>query len=400
MSDHASVDRFTDGARPPGVRRSHGLYLRIAVTALILVYIGTRLDWRELSAQIGRARPWWLLAACFMFGVSYFLGAVRWWFLLAVQNIRLPFPVVARLTFVGQFFNAFMLGAIGGDLMRTVLLLKHTPNQRTHATLSVIMDRSVGLLLLLIGCALVLPWQWEALRGSQPSRDVLSTLIFVLVVMIVTLLLVFLMPYHRAPQRLKRLWRRVPSHHVVELAVTGLRQHRVSLKSTLGALSTGILLTGVLVVAGRFIATGIDLRVGYVQMLVILSAVICATSLPISVGGHGVREAVFVVMFSSLTLDGGSPLASGIKERAVLFSVLFFLMTLVWSVFGGFVYLASSTGRRLEIQPAEDPIRDVANDHHDPAPQPWCVDHRFASFNAANDVPRDQRGIREPDPCP
>jgi uncharacterized membrane protein YbhN (UPF0104 family) len=335
-----TVRSFTDGYLRGGRPHPFALYARIAVTVSILAYIGARLNWTELASDLGEARPWWLLAACALFGMTYCLAAIRWWFLLAVQDIHLPVILVGRLTLVGQFFNAFMLGSIGGDLVRILQVLKYVPNQRTHATLSVVMDRVVGLLLLLTGSALVLPSQWQALMATQASRDAVHALSALLGFIVVGGLVVLLMPFHRAPRPLKDFWTKLPSRHVIELAVSGVRSHVASLKYTAGALATGAVLTAVLVAAGCCIAAGLHLRIGFAQMLVVLTAAICATSLPISLGGHGVREAVFVAMFSAFGLGKTAPVdASGIREDAVLFSLLFFGMTLVWSVVGGAVYV-------------------------------------------------------------
>jgi uncharacterized membrane protein YbhN (UPF0104 family) len=153
-------------------------------------------------------------------------------------------------------------------------------------------------------------------------------------------LAVSLTPFQRAPRPLRDLWTKLPLRHVIELAVSGFRRHAACSKYTAGAAATAAILTAVLVAAGCCIAAGIHVTIGFAQMLVMLTAAICATSLPISLGGHGVREAVFVAMFSALDLPKtASVLASGIQERAVLFSLLFFGMTLVWSVVGGAVYV-------------------------------------------------------------
>ena len=54
-----------------------------------------------------------------------------------------------------------------------------------------------------------------------------------------------------------------------------------------------------LVLAGYSIALGIGLHVTYMQLLVIMTVAICVISLPISIGGHGVREGIFVLMFAA-----------------------------------------------------------------------------------------------------
>jgi uncharacterized protein (TIRG00374 family) len=340
MTESRSIAVNGDANTSAQGRRSGMRYVRLGVTVTILAYIGTRLHWSTLTADIREAQPWWLIAAALLFGGAYGLAAVRWWFLLAIQDIKLPLWTVAKLTFVGQFFNAFMLGSIGGDLVRVVQILRYAPNQRTHAALSVVMDRVLGLLLLLVGSLFVLPFQWHSIMENQIGRDVVRALLSLLAFAFAAGAAIALMPFHRAPEAVRSLWVRLPLHHVLELAVLGFRKHTVSFNTVCGALGSGVVLTLVLVVAGCCVAEGIHIHVTFEQMLIMLAAAICTTSLPISVGGHGVREATFVAMFTALGVGAtDSSVSSGIPERAVLFSVLFFAMTLVWSVVGGIVYV-------------------------------------------------------------
>jgi len=102
--------------------------------------------------------------------------------------------------------------------------------------------------------------------------------------------------------------------------------------------------TVVLIAGGYCIARGIGLPVGYLELLVIITVAICVTSLPISIGGHGVREGIFVLMFAAF---GAIALESeGGRENAILFSVLFFAVPLVWSLVGGVLYLTFRHERR------------------------------------------------------
>ena len=75
-------------------------------------------------------------------------------------------------------------------------------------------------------------------------------------------------------------------------------------------------------------------------MLVIITVVICVISLPISIGGHGVREGIFVIMFTAFGLIRLNQQSGAGQETAILFSLLFFAIPLVWSLVGGIVYLS------------------------------------------------------------
>jgi glycosyltransferase 2 family protein len=328
-----------------GYRRWLWLALRALVTVGIVAFLFYKIEWAQLVAKMREADYRWLALACACFGASAMFGAVRWWFLLRIQSIVLPLRVVAILTLIGQFFNSFMFGAVGGDVVKALYLYRYAPGQKTHATLSVLIDRALGLFILLCGSLAVLPWQLRSLHGTDAANAALVALIVVFAVMIAGGLALFFTPFHHAPARLQALWKRVPHHRIAELVVSGFRQHGRAPGLTLGSVAAGIAVTLVLIAGGYCIARGIALPVGYLELLVIITVAICVTSLPISIGGHGVREGIFVLMFAAF---GAIALDRGGSETAILFSVLFFAIPLVWSLAGGVLYL---TFRHDHAQP-------------------------------------------------
>ena len=80
----------------------------------------------------------------------------------------------------------------------------------------------------------------------------------------------------------------------------------------------------------RLIETAVAVAVSY-----------AVTALPISVGGHGVREGALLTV---LGLFGLLPAGSETRETALLLAMLVWAVTMGWSLFGGLVLLAA---RRL-----------------------------------------------------
>ena len=339
MSDFSNVNMpRTHGKKVRKGRLS--LVFRCVVTVLIIAYLVLKVNWPELVAQLVRADFFWLMLACFLFGVVYLLAALRWWFLMQVQEIHLPLKVVTALTFIGQFFNSFLLGAVGGDIIKAVYIHKYAPNQKTHATLSIIMDRVLGLLILVCASLLVIPWQFQFLMRSDQAHSVMLGMLVIFSLCVAIGLVMVITPFHRLPPAIRTLWHKIPHRHILELVISGFRQHGVALKQTLASLAAGTVMTAVLVAACYCIGVGIGLTVTYMQMLVIITVVICVISLPISIGGHGVREGIFVIMFTAFGLIRLNQQSGAGQETAILFSLLFFAIPLVWSLVGGIVYLS------------------------------------------------------------
>lgn len=70
-------------------------------------------------------------------------------------------------------------------------------------------------------------------------------------------------------------------------------------------------------------------------MTVAAAAAYVAAALPISIGGHGVREGALVAMLAVLGL------ANAADERAASLALAFWAVSVGWSLVGGLVWLAA-----------------------------------------------------------
>ena len=90
----------------------------------------------SVLAQTVSRWPWWLAGIILTF-LGLLAGVFRWKEILAAQGLRLPLSRVFSIFFIGQFFNAFMLGACGGDVARAYYASRDTPGRRTEAASTV-----------------------------------------------------------------------------------------------------------------------------------------------------------------------------------------------------------------------------------------------------------------------
>jgi len=313
--------------------------VRVAVTVSILVYLGFKVNWVELSKQFMQTNIVWLVIACFLLGIAFFLASIRWWLLLRVQDIFLPLNTVTAVTLIGQFFNSFLLGSTGGDVIRALYISKYSSHRKTYATMTVIMDRVIGLFVLLCIALCAMPWQLRLLLQRQDTRNIAYSLFIILGIMVVCALSLAFIPFKRLPFFPHKLWNMVPKRDVIEALVTAFRQHGNSLILTLEAIACSAAIWFIVFTQGYCIALAINLKATYLQILLTLSIVHLVISLPISIGGHGVREGAFVAMFAAfgiITIDMHTGLG---QEPAILFSILFYALFSVWSLVGGLVYL-------------------------------------------------------------
>lgn len=316
-----------------------GLVIRLFVTTIILAYLWFKLDWIELGGKLIRTDPVYLALALLIAGVTVVLSGLRWWLLLKIQKIYLPFKTTQALTFIGQFFNLFLLGSTGGDFIKGVYVIKYAPLQKTHAALSIAVDRILGLFILLFLVLLAIPWQIKVISANSTIISVTYTMLVIFIGAIAFFAIIFLTPYERLPEVFHKIWENIPIRRSIILVVEGLRQHLRSPSLLFASISCSFAIWLLVFLSGYFIAQAIDLEVSYMQSLVIISIVVCAISLPISIGGHGVREGMFILMFA---LYGIVQMKKGVgsgQELAVLFSLFFFAIFSIWGLLGGAVYV-------------------------------------------------------------
>src|SRR5947209_9430677 len=101
-----------------------------------------------MREAIGHARVQWLLAGIVAYLIVEAAAAFRWQMLLKVQGIRLTVPRLSGLFLIGMFYNQFLPGGTGGDIIKSYLLLKETPDHKAGALLAVVFDRFIGLVAL------------------------------------------------------------------------------------------------------------------------------------------------------------------------------------------------------------------------------------------------------------
>ena len=102
----------------------------------------------ELSQQ---PKDWVMLSLAVASGLgAVLLTFVRWYVL--VRALDLPFTLkdAVRLGFLGYLFNFISLGAVGGDLFKSVFIARELPGRRPEAVATVVLDRLVGLYMLFV----------------------------------------------------------------------------------------------------------------------------------------------------------------------------------------------------------------------------------------------------------
>jgi len=103
----------------------------------------------------GQSPLWhWVALAIALRAAALLLGCLRWRHLLTAQQIPFPLRSALRLGCLGNLCNYVVPGTVGGDLTKAVMAARENPQGRSVVAATVILDRVVGMLgLLLLGTA-------------------------------------------------------------------------------------------------------------------------------------------------------------------------------------------------------------------------------------------------------
>ena len=85
-----------------------------------------------------------LLWAAVIWVGALFITFVRWWILVRAQGLPFSLYNAFRLGLVSYFFNTFLPGSVGGDVIKAVAVAREQ-TRRTVAVATVVIDRILGL---------------------------------------------------------------------------------------------------------------------------------------------------------------------------------------------------------------------------------------------------------------
>ena len=302
--------------------------VQIAVTLAVLVWVFHDPHKRaQMGVALRMADYRWVAVAIVAYCLVEFVAAIRWFILLKVQRIRLSVPRVSGLFLIGMFYNHFLPGGTGGDIMKSYLLLKETPGQATGALLAVVFDRMVGLVALIsiTGTLIALRYNW--LTQHEETKHLVWLLIAILGSAVLMLVTSFIVSGFNLAHSLPA---RFPAREkLIELSASyHLYAHHW--RATLAAFGLSLIAHLSTFATFLFVAYAFRAQVAVVNFFAIMPIERTISSLPISFAGVGLREKIFQIMLHGLC---------GVPEAvAVLIGSMSFLVMLVSCAPGGIVY--------------------------------------------------------------
>lgn len=271
--------------------------LKLVLTGLALFLVFLKIDTDQLWEVTKTIRWAWLIPAVLIFVLSKLFTAFRLNLYFKNINLNISEKLNIKLYLIGMFYNLFLPGGIGGDGYKVYLLNKHYQTPVKSLIQASLLDRLGGLvaivfllLVLILPVDLTLPFAsqipWEILLG------IAALLVFPVFWLMQKLLFKSFLP---------SFW----------------KANGWSLAGQLAQLVCAWFILKSLGVTENFLSY---------QLVFLLSSIVAV--LPLTIGGVGARELVFVYAHTYAGID---------EAIAVAFSLIFFLITAMVSLTGSMI---------------------------------------------------------------
>ena len=306
-------------------------YIRIALATLMLflLYRSGFLQLEKIQSSLHN--PTIMVAGFIIFILQFIMFAVRWRLVISLIE-KISFSLSLKLHLIGQFFNTFVPGGVGGDVIKAIELSSAINQPKKNTLALTLIDRVVGLYSMILFSFIFLSIEMKNLSENHQKYLLTSSGLFIVAGICLLLRKKIRALFYHATRNLKKN------------TVVNLRESFLNFFDYLDQLlDTGkfkyfiliSLLAQFLSILFLYIVVKslVDVPPPYVLFFPLACFAFMAMAIPITPGGIGLGQAAFYFIFKSF----GDPVA----EAAIVGISLLQLISIVLSLPGGYYFIKS-----------------------------------------------------------
>ena len=282
---------------------------KVAFTAVLAKWIINSIDFKSFT-NILNTITWpfivWIIIVSF---IAIAVSALRWKVLMRPSKSNFSYIHLLYLTFIAHCYNMLVPGNITGDVVRAL----------KTSTATVFLDRLIGMLglVVIVLCGIIF---------SYPILSELGLMKYIIVVMLILSFLSICIFSRRIMRRFKWIGNLLgPFYEKIREAVLSIQlyrnYYRVITEAFCATLSSHLLM----VTTVYLINMAIGSNATYLHCLLFVPVIGLISSLPITIGGLGLREAGYILLFTQV---------GATKEQALGMSLIYFMLLFVWAILG------------------------------------------------------------------
>ncbi len=297
--------------------------LKVVVSLVLITLLLRKIGVQDTARTIRTANLYYLLGAVGLSLLGIVLRAWRWQTLLDALGVTVPLRELTSLNFIGFLFNNLLPSGIGGDAVKMYELSRYS-DRATEAISTVLVDRFCGLIVLQAIALTALAFSYRLL---DPPIILITVALFGGSLAAVVLLLN------------RRLWQGLGQRLKPLASIGNVQMVRQLYESIHGynrpamsqALGISLIFNVTLITMNYLVALGLGVNVSFWYFLLFVPITSVVLLLPISVGGLGVRESTYVLLFGQ----------AGVSQT-VAFSMSLLIAvtgTVIPGLIGGVIYI-------------------------------------------------------------
>jgi uncharacterized protein (TIRG00374 family) len=326
------------------------LLIRVIGSISLILWIVHLIEWDKMFQLVRKGSIPYTIAAFLAIQLTVASSVWKWKLLVdssLTKNERenASLSKLGRFYYIGLFFNNFLPGSVGGDVIRVFYLGKITGIPAAAA--SVAFERLTSGIAL-IGIAFV------SIFSVKTSNSVMLSVLIITGIAAVLFFIVgkwlkkgneaeAVQTNERRSKIRNSLFRVKRSLEKVVLTVGNYRRNRFMWWIAIGVLSLLFQVGMAWINQLLFLSLGIHLP--WLELLMIITLISVITMLPVSVNGIGVREGCYVFFFKELGVS---------SEIAVSVSLLFFFLVTISSLAGGLFWMSERGNKHEAVRKQTD----------------------------------------------
>ncbi|MCK4664402.1 MAG: flippase-like domain-containing protein [Bacteroidales bacterium] len=251
--------------------------------------------------------------------VRIWLSGLRWETLYPDNDAHLSKWSYFRFSMLAHLFNRFMLGALGGDIIKTAYAVKEQKKKRIKSVIAVLVDRIVGLISIFVFGILAL-FMTRDIYGFD-----LSKLLFIFIAMVGFIVVLtnksvlnFVERFLSRTRFLQSFMGKIIRNWKESLNYYGANRKKVFYSFIL-CIPIHLLSFVIFYIFSR--SLGMDLT--FFEIVFAIAIMWLITALPISIGGIGVRELSLIWLLGMFNVS---------SEMAITLSVMGYINGIIVSI--------------------------------------------------------------------
>ncbi len=275
--------------------------VNVLLLVLCIGFLYWKIDFRKVKMHIANVKYSIFVFTVLISLIRAWLLGLRWEVLHPSTNSNLTKWSYFRFTMLSLLFNKFMPGAFGGDIVKTIYAIKEQKSQKLKNIIAVFVDRAVGLISILI----------FGIFSLFITKQKLEINIFHFILILLSAIgVITLISHQKVISFMSKLALKIKFKQNLLLRVISIWSESVYFyKNNKNKLLISFLLCIPIHLASFvsffIFAKALNISITFFELIFVIAIMWLITSLPISIGGMGVREIslVWLLGFFNVTSE-------------------------------------------------------------------------------------------------